>query len=352
MANTIEKRGRILELDAIRGIAAFVVVIFHYTTYYDVYYTHTTVTWRFWEGATGVSLFFILSGFVIFMTIEKTSHWLDFVVSRFSRLYPAYWAALIITTFALISAHIDVPLKRFILNTTMFQRWINIKNIDWSYWTLYVELAFYITILFLFLIRKLKKIELYGFVLLIALMVFNSLLLYFPFLSKILTAYPMLKWGNLFFAGILFYKMYQEGHNLKRYLLLFLCFIAEYFTRFNGNFEYLSVYKHMLIILSFFILFFIVVNHRISFLNNRIFLYLGAISYPLYLIHQNMGYVIISKLYDYQLHPALIIAIPVAISIVIASIITFYIEKPSLNFIRNVYRKKKESIQKPVLEKV
>jgi peptidoglycan/LPS O-acetylase OafA/YrhL len=48
-------------------------------------------------GYLGVNLFFVISGFVIFMTLDRTLVPLDFVISRTSRLFPAYWAAIIIT---------------------------------------------------------------------------------------------------------------------------------------------------------------------------------------------------------------------------------------------------------------
>jgi len=64
---------RLPALDALRGIAALGVVLFHYLPYYDKLYGHsfsTPDTLGF--GRYGVHLFFILSGFVIFMTLERT----------------------------------------------------------------------------------------------------------------------------------------------------------------------------------------------------------------------------------------------------------------------------------------
>jgi len=87
---------RLAQLDALRGVAALLVVGFHYTTRFDQLYGHAgepllSLPW----GHYGVNLFFMISGFVIFMTLERTQRATDFVVSRFSRLYPAYWGALL-----------------------------------------------------------------------------------------------------------------------------------------------------------------------------------------------------------------------------------------------------------------
>ena len=87
-----------MELDALRGIAAFSVVLFHYTARYDSIYGHSNrLLFKFNYGHLGVNLFFIISGFVIFMTLDRTKSVIDFVVARFSRLYPAYWTALALT---------------------------------------------------------------------------------------------------------------------------------------------------------------------------------------------------------------------------------------------------------------
>src|SRR5690348_9141450 len=83
-------RNRIKGLDALRGVAACSVLVFHYTTNYQrVYGHHGAMPFSFPYGPFGVQLFFLISGFVIFMTLEKTSRPSDFVRSRFSRLFPA-----------------------------------------------------------------------------------------------------------------------------------------------------------------------------------------------------------------------------------------------------------------------
>lgn len=90
---------RIKELDALRGLAALAVVLYHYTTQYEKLFGHTGVLgWQFQYGSHGVHLFFMISGFVIFLTLDRVKKSRDFVISRFSRLFPAYWFAIMLTT--------------------------------------------------------------------------------------------------------------------------------------------------------------------------------------------------------------------------------------------------------------
>jgi peptidoglycan/LPS O-acetylase OafA/YrhL len=80
---------RFLELDALRGIAVFLVLLSHYTWAYDYHFQSLSEhSFHFSHGEFGVQVFFMISGFVIFMTIEKTQSIKDFIISRFSRLYP------------------------------------------------------------------------------------------------------------------------------------------------------------------------------------------------------------------------------------------------------------------------
>jgi peptidoglycan/LPS O-acetylase OafA/YrhL len=91
-------RSRYLELDSLRGIAVLAVVLYHYTFAYDFHFKlFSDHKFYLYHGNLAVPLFFVISGFVIFLTLEKSKRKTDFLVSRFSRLYPSYWAAMFIT---------------------------------------------------------------------------------------------------------------------------------------------------------------------------------------------------------------------------------------------------------------
>lgn len=93
---------RFLELDALRRIAALAVVFYHLTTRYNEIYGHEHMTFSVDYGFVGVQIFFILSGFVIYMSLEKVSSLKDFIKRRIKRLYPVYWVA-VVTTFIVVS---------------------------------------------------------------------------------------------------------------------------------------------------------------------------------------------------------------------------------------------------------
>ena len=135
--------GRVEELDVLRGLAALSVVVFHYVGHCARYFND--FNFDFTYGKYGVQLFFVISGFVIYFTLEKCRDWRDFAFSRFSRLFPSYWTVLML----LISANLfllkkKVYLAAYAINMTMLQKFIGFPDLDIVYWSLAVELAFYL----------------------------------------------------------------------------------------------------------------------------------------------------------------------------------------------------------------
>jgi peptidoglycan/LPS O-acetylase OafA/YrhL len=158
---------RILVLDSFRGLAAVSVMLFHFTFLYNSIYNNLSIDFTFKYGFYGVQLFFMISGFVIFMSLNKVTSIKDFFYKRFIRLYPTYWICLIMTTLfiVLFPLHLySVTLKQFLGNLTMVQGLLKIDNIDGSYWSLLPELMFYLmmTIIIKFkLHNKIIKCSLY-----------------------------------------------------------------------------------------------------------------------------------------------------------------------------------------------
>ena len=91
----------IYELDGLRGVAALAVVFYHYTTRFSIKFNSDIISnvINFKYGHYGVQLFFVISGFVIFMSIEKVKSPFEFLYKRFVRLYPTFWMSLFLTFF-------------------------------------------------------------------------------------------------------------------------------------------------------------------------------------------------------------------------------------------------------------
>ena len=326
-------KSRLFELDALRGIAAMMVVLYHYTTRYNELYTHQVeLPFAFDIGKYGVQLFFMISGFVIFLTLNKTKYTQDFIASRFSRLFPAYWVAILLT-FTIVSIFSlpgrETEASEMLLNLTMLQKWFYVKNVDGVYWTLAYELSFYSIMVVLFATGIIKRIELVCVVWLglmtAAWSVENILGIHIPNLVKMTL---LLEYGNLFIAGIIFYKI-TKNEKIYHYLIIFYALFLEYLW--HGQLAFLvSVY---------FLVFMLFVKGKLGFIAKRPLIFLGSISYSLYLIHQNIGYVIIRGLYEANISmPSVIILTPVLVSMFIATVMYKTVERPGLIFIRGAWK--------------
>jgi len=326
---------RLFELDALRGLAALAVVCYHYFYRYDAIYGHKNIPIAWSQpGKLGVELFFMVSGFVIFWTLNRVEKPLDFIVSRFSRLYPAYWCALTITFTTVFLFGLpgrEVSISDALLNVLMFHEYLDVRHVDGVYWTLTVELTFYFWMFILYLTSRIDKVE--GvFIFLIIISVLHS----FEILNVPILIYKilMLRYLPFFMAGICFYKIINKDSILVSVGILLLSLIST-----------IAIYslKHFIIFSIFYGVFYLALSGRMKFLSFKPLVFMGSISYSLYLIHSNIGFVIINKFYEMQWNPLLAILSSVFTSILLATIISKYIEMPLLKYIRTYYKENKNT---------
>ncbi|GHA35163.1 acyltransferase [Devosia pacifica] len=148
---------RVETIDIFRGAAILMVVLFHFTARLPDQTLHIgaggplPVTF----GWIGVYFFFIVSGYCIFMTLERSQSVGVFLARRFSRLYPAFAAAVILLfVFQIVFAVPSVPEAHFrevapsgvdlILNLMFLGElgeWVN-----GSFWSIAVEIKFYLLV--------------------------------------------------------------------------------------------------------------------------------------------------------------------------------------------------------------
>ena len=339
--NTVAKNpiDRDYVLDALRGIAAVGVVLFHITM--DSKEPH----YGLHLGKSGVQLFFLISGFVIYMSLSKTKSSKNFVISRFIRLYPTYWAC-VTFTFLLNAAYIfrhgeltATYFGNYLANMTMFQHYMGIDNLDPPYWTLIVEMVFYLTMLGFYRIGLLKRIEIIGSILAtICFIIYAVIRLYsLEFYQTADFIYPLLNHFPLFLAGICFYLIKFEKSTLTRHIIIVCCFLASIPTFESLGGSYFFTYaEHILTIAFWFITFYLYIYGLLGWITNRFLVFLGTISYALYLVHQSISIKYLKPYFAHKIvgHPWIGNFITLAIVIAIASAITFWIEKPAARFLK------------------
>ena len=327
---------RLTEIDALRGVAAIAVVLFHYTTrYMELYKFDGAPTLSFPFGHYGVNLFFIISGFVIFMTLEKTRRPLDFVVSRFSRLFPVFWVSIFITFAVTHALGLPGKLVEFgsaVANMLMFHNLLRVPHVDGVYWTLEVELLFYCGMFFLFRIGKLGRIH----EALIALMLLR--VAYFVMEQAFGISLPWIVYRLLilssipwFAIGIAIYLATSRTEPGAWKAPARTAAVAILTLLLTGSATLATLG------LLFGLAVFCAATARLRWLRGGVFVWLGAISYPLYLIHENVGWSLQLQLVASGVPTDWIILITLLVSLVLATLLHRAVEKPAMTWIRSRY---------------
>jgi peptidoglycan/LPS O-acetylase OafA/YrhL len=144
-------------LDALRGFAALIVVVFHLSPYLLGPEPHAAVLRHIDLGKYGVLLFFLVSGYVIPMSLERHGSLRRFWVGRLFRIYPAFLAACAVAG-VLIAAGV-LPLTRPLRNesisgalahVTMLTDLLGVRGLVRVFWTLSYEMTFYLMVAGLF----------------------------------------------------------------------------------------------------------------------------------------------------------------------------------------------------------
>lgn len=333
---------RLVEVDALRGLAALAVVLYHYTTRFtELFQTGAQPVISFPDGHYGVNLFFIISGFVIFMTLEKTAKPMDFVVSRFSRLFPAYWVAIFMTLF--VTHLLGLPDKLVgvgaaFANMLMLHGLLGVPHVDGVYWTLEVELLFYCGMFLLCSLHRLDRVHQVLFGLLMLRVVYFLLEKYFGIsLPWIIYRLMILQYVPWFALGISVYLITnRRGAGAWRLpaqtsaaaiVTLLVCesaFVAA-----------LAAGLATAVLLA--------ASGRLSALRFWPFVWLGTVSYPLYLLHENIGWAIQLRLRSMGLSMDLTILAALCASLLLAGTLTRWVERPAMRVIRTRYKNRATS---------
>ncbi len=349
------------QLDSLRAIAVFLVLTEHW-----IVEGHWFKVLPY--GVIGVTIFFVLSGFLITGILLK-SRIVDeeknesrfysikqFYIRRFLRIFPIYY----LTVFILYIINARFIRERILwylsytINIYYFEtrNWIGTTG---HFWTLCVEEQFYVIwpLIILFIPRKYLLKTIFAVVLLGPFFRAGMSAFFDPtefganFINKLapscmdalglgaLLAYLRINQNEMFSLKNLWPKIFLIANIVILIILLF--FYKPILKVFPSNFVQLILRQFFIVFTISVISFFIVSKVSIGFtgflkiiFENRLLIYLGKISYGLYLYHN-----FIPDMYTYFMPPIqsfyLRFSVYTSILIIIASISWFVIEKPINN---------------------
>lgn len=250
-------------------------------------------------GWLGVPLFFMISGFVILMSAQGRSP-SEFVASRVIRLYPTYWFAVLFTAavmYAWGGSAFSVGFKQVLVNLSMLQAFLGVPDVDGVYWTLARELVFYFWVWLLLLLSRIERFDFWAaiFLCLSTLAIFVKLPGAHLFLLTDYACY--------FVGGAAFYLLYKEGYSIRIIILILwsmglagvnLFLNTRMYTHyFNTHFSLLVALSTLLVFYLFFFSIALGVWKRFT---SKHAMTMGALTYPLYLLHENIGFIAFNQL--------------------------------------------------------
>jgi peptidoglycan/LPS O-acetylase OafA/YrhL len=298
---------RIGYLDGLRGIAILLTAAWHFLG--PIYQMHLPYSRAFewWPGVrygwAGVNLFFLISGYVIFITLERCTGFVDFILRRWVRLFPAMLVATAVIYAARLTIGGAMPggeghaadiLSGLSLTNPFYFRYFGfeIVSLDGAFWSLYVEAAFYVVIgLLFFRVGWARSIA--------GLIVLYALSLIVPVLVNRYHLGPWARVPALFFyhggfqnfgwfaSGALFLKARVHSDRGLFWMAVAIGVCSACTTMLPGGME-----RNSRLALFGALILFAGVQHvgllqRV--LEAKWILWLGFVSYPFYLTHSAMG---------------------------------------------------------------
>jgi len=334
---------RIATLDGFRALAILAVVAYHYTIRWSapadvpphIRGPSPFVGFLPFEyGWMGVELFFVISGFVILMTLKRSRGPLEFAWRRFARLWPTLIVAAALTALAVdflgppdwrvslidYAASLIVANPRLLAFVGVYAHWV-----DGAYWSLWVELRFYVLVAALYFLAGRQFLRAWlGCQLVTAIM-----WLAIPGITSVVTFpafIPYLTVGICVFelwSGTKERKLATGGMLFAVGLILFDAALAR--GLFQAASAPVSIAANLLIFALFWLF---LVDHPIlkPFAWKPVVL-LGQASYSLYLIHENVGIALFRHLSGIPY----LLALPLVVGTCVAASLgtLYFVEIPS-----------------------
>ncbi len=342
----LKPHSRIVELDALRALAALNLVAFHFTHVYQAKFGFVTPLGFEWPfGAYGVEMFFILSGYVNSMSLLRRGKPVDFVAARLIRIVPIFLLA-ILANVAILTlpphAPAGVSWGQWIANLTLMPRVFGYECIDPVMWTLQIEMMFYAALVAMHRLGALRRYFI-GWGTLVALsLVFCPLLDSIPadlatsnwfVIATALRKLLLLDFAPLFAIGFLLYMIQTRVGSQWQNILGIGAAMTVFHCIDHGKHNPLATLLIIgLVTMS--------AKGMVAPLRFRPLIFVSTISYALYLCHNNLGCSLMHHFNQRGVPAVVCLGIAIAFSFALATLITTRVEQPITRRLRAAWMRR------------
>lgn len=330
-------------LDVLRFLAALWVVITHFgyigpskgITGYSV--TDGIALTFFKFGYLGVPIFFILSGFVIALVSSKTNGLDDapqFMANRLSRLMPAFWCCMTVSAIALFVLGTQEPISLTVwaANIILLPQLFGQPFVDGVYWTLVYEFIFYMWAFGLIAFGVFHRHMLKICAIWLAISFANILFFEHRAFEFVFMTY----YAGAFIGGLVIWHGRQHGWSLYHMGLISMAMVSlslgihhigtqDHLPNFVASPSLLVTTICSIMCIG---VVFLAVHFKDLPIKRSFTLALAAISYPLYLLHQEAGYAILRITSGMGIDPLLSASLLSVFFIVFAYVVHVVLERP------------------------
>ncbi|MFF4225941.1 acyltransferase family protein [Streptomyces sp. L500] len=341
---------RLCILDGLRLLAALMVVLYHYTSLNGGWNRDPRLLFPGIEPITrygwlGVEIFFLISGFVICMSAWGRPLG-DFVVSRAARIYPAYWVAILLTGGVVLlwpQVRSVAGPEQVFTNLTMLQQGLGVWDVDGVYWTLFVELKFYV--LFALVVARgvtYRRCVIFCGVWTLAAAIAPTAD------SKLLTLWATPFAAPYFVAGIAYYLMHRYRPTALLWGIVVISYLLanhQVAKRVHDNANHpTALFPAQAMVFVIFAVMALVALGTFDRVRWRWLTTAGALTYPMYLLHQYIGMTIIYALRE-AVPPLPLVAGLITVMLGAAWLLHRYVERPLGRRLRSALRKSMEDVR-------
>jgi peptidoglycan/LPS O-acetylase OafA/YrhL len=278
---------RLYELDALRGLSALAVALYHFTFYIQYIVPDAPLpATPIWWGCDGVKLFFAISAFAILGALERTHRLRAFASARARRLLPEYWLSMTLTgviALQLAPASLLVDPVTWLRNIPLMQVWTGTRMVDGVYWSLNVEIGFYVAMAILWRLGATRHIE----QMVLGWMAIRLLFWLVP-VSPWLQLLALTEYAPYFAIGLIAYRIWTGARSCAAQLPVAGAVLGIVLVTDTARSSWL--------VLGMIPLFFALATGRMRWLAHPLPLWMGSISYPFYLLHAVIGYAVVVRL--------------------------------------------------------
>lgn len=314
-------KSRNKQIDGLRGITVVMIVLYHLICRYSELYLDKSIFFLNQWGKIGVSIFLLISSYY-----SISSRWSKYsILKKILRLWPAYFASISLTM--LILRFLQLPgrtcrVSDYLLNCLFLNGFIGTPYVDGAHW--------YITTL-------------------ISIIIINGAFNAFNISDK---EFPYLIWMILAFLATKILKCSVIAQMLGRSYVGIACMgiairnFHKNVKSWNAMLFFALIYSCIMLGIKYAIILMFVtpiviatIKGKINFFESKTLNKIGAISYPLYLIHQNVGMSIeYNMMITFGKYSLWYVIIAIILVLALAIVLYTMVEKPAQKILSNCWR--------------